>query len=193
MKTPIGACRFGRDGRHWTGKDLGMSSIVTRTRIARIVLSAALGLPWAASGPGAWAGVYSDDLTKCLVQSSNSADHTVLVRWMFSALSLHPAVQPMSSVTSQQRDEANKQVEALFSRLLTHDCQTQAVNALKYEGTSAVGVSFRVLGQVAARDLMSDPNVEKGIGGLGVLFAADEKFRALLKEAGVGQPGSPQK
>jgi hypothetical protein len=170
-----------------------MSRIALHRWIARGIVVAALGVLSAVCGPGARAGVYSDDLTKCLVQSSSSADHTVLVQWMFAALSLHPAVQPMSSVTPQQRDEANKKVEALFSRLLTHDCHTQAVNALKYEGTSAVGTSFRVLGQVAARDLMSDQNVEKGMGGLGVLFAADEKFRTLLKEAGVGQPDSPQK
>lgn len=137
--------------------------------------------------PRAWAGLYTDALTKCLVQSSDSNDHGMLVQWMFAALSLHPMVAPMSAVTPQQREDANKKVEALFSRLLTYDCRAQALDALKYEGTSAVGASFRVLGQVAARDLMSNSHVAKGIDQLGVYFAADDKFRELLKAAGLNK------
>lgn len=170
-----------------------MSHIALCSPIAGRVLAAALGVLAAVGSSGARAGVYSDDLGKCLVQSSSSADHAVLVRWMFAALSLNPVVQPMSTVTSQQRDETDKKVEVLFSRLLTRDCHTQAVNALKYEGTSAVEESFRLLGGVAARDLMTEPHVEKGMGALGVLFAADEKFRALLTEAGIGHGASQNK
>jgi hypothetical protein len=75
--------------------------VLTLSMVALILLA---GLP----GPVAQAGVYTDDLSQCLVKSSNGADRLVLVQWIFSALSLHPAVQPLASVTSEQRDAFNE-------------------------------------------------------------------------------------
>ena len=34
----------------------------------------------------AWAGVYADDLSRCLVGKSTDADKIVLMKWFFSAL-----------------------------------------------------------------------------------------------------------
>jgi len=109
------------------------------------------------------------------------------VQWMFAALSLHPAVQPMVSVKADQRDVATKKAGVIFSRLLTENCRKESVAALKNEGNSAIGVAFGVLGQVASRDLMSNPNVEKGMGDLGSQLEGDAKLGALLKEAGGGK------
>src|SRR5690348_9773307 len=97
-------------------------------------------------GPVAQAGVYTDDLSKCLVKSSNRADRSVLVQWIFSGLSLHPAVQPFVSITEEQRDAFNEKAAALLSRLLVDDCRKEAIVALKYEGTAAFDASFQVLG-----------------------------------------------
>jgi hypothetical protein len=52
---------------------------------------------------------------------------------MFSAVSLHPAVKPIASVTEEQLNEANKKAAKLFSRLLTESCELQTKRALKYE------------------------------------------------------------
>jgi hypothetical protein len=134
---------------------------------------------------GAQAGVYTDDLSKCLVKSTNTNDRVVLVQWMFAMLTLHPAVRSFVSVPDAQRDTATKTAAALFGRLLTADCRKESVNALKYEGVSAIGASFQVLGQVASRDLMTDPNVAKGMKQLGTDLDSDQKLKDLLKDAGV--------
>jgi len=139
------------------------------------------------TGQNAFAGVFADELSKCLVKSSSTDDRVLLVQWMFGALSLHPAVQPMVSVKPEQRDVATKKAGVIFSRLLTENCRKESVAALKNEGNSAVGVAFGVLGQVASRDLMSNPNVEKGMGDLGTQLEGDAKLAALLKEAGGGK------
>jgi len=136
------------------------------------------------------AGVYTDDLSKCLVKSTSTNDRVLLVRWMFAMLALHPAVQPLSSVTAAQRDDASKTAAGLFARLLTADCRKEAVNALKYEGVAAIGASFQVLGQVASRDLMTDPNVSKGMHQLGTDLDGDQKLKDLLKDAGVAAKGN---
>ena len=141
-------------------------------------------------GVGAHAGVYTDDLSKCLVKSTSTNDRVVLVRWMFATLSLHPAVRSFVSVPDQQRDDATKAAAGLFTRLLTADCRKESVNALKYEGATAIGASFQVLGQVASRDLMTDPNVSKGMQQLGADIDNDQKLKDLLKDAGIATKGN---
>ena len=72
------------------------------------------------------AGQYSDDLSKCLVESVDEADRVTLVRWLFSTASLHPAVKAISRVPSGRIDEANREVSGLVKRLLLTSCRPQA-------------------------------------------------------------------
>ena len=114
----------------------------------------------------AHAGVYTDDLTRCIIETSTAEDRIGFVKWMFSATSRHPAVQSLSSVSEEQINEANEDVAELFMKLLTETCKEKAAKALKYEGQLAIQTSFNVLGQVAAQELFSDPNVASAISGL---------------------------
>src|SRR5579863_5748972 len=92
----------------------------------------------AVCSPPAPASVYSDDLGKCLVAQTSNDDRVLLIQWMFSALSAHPAVHPLSAITPEQKQEFNQKVAALFLRLMAESCHKEAVDALKYDGTSAV-------------------------------------------------------
>jgi hypothetical protein len=141
-------------------------------------------------GARAEAGVYTDDLSRCMVNSSTAEDHVVLVQWMFAAFTLHPALQSMSTLTAEQRDGFNKQVAALSERLMYTDCRAQLVAALKYEGTGAITAGFGVLGAVATRDLFGEPHVVNGMSGLDSYFDK-AKQSALYKEAGVPEPKAP--
>ena len=144
-----------------------------------LALAVGLGLSGAAR-----AGVYGDDLGKCLVRSATPADQTAFVAWAFSAMSAHPAVRQYSNFTDAQRTELNKRVGQLYERLLTVDCRKETIAALKYEGANSMEQSFSVLGQVAFRGLMTDPAVMKVMGGLtdGV---DQKKIEALGREAGI--------
>jgi hypothetical protein len=157
----------------------------------RAVAVVALILLTGLHGPVAQAGVHTDDLSKCLVKSSNDADRSVLVQWIFSGLSLHPAVQPLISITTEQRDAFNEKVAALLSRLLVEDCRKEAIDALKHEGSAAFDASFQVLGQVGSRDLMTEPHVAKGLSGLATYLASDERLKSLLDAAGIPEPNPP--
>jgi len=115
---------------------------------------------------GAQAGVYSDDLSRCLVESSTSHDKTLLVKWMFTSMALHPDVASMSNVTEAQRDAVNKAAAEMFVRLMTETCLAQSKKAIQYEGSAAVEQGFNAFGQVAGKELFAHPHVAQALAGL---------------------------
>jgi hypothetical protein len=126
------------------------------------------------------AGVYSDDLGKCLVSKSTPKDQTDLIRWMFAMIALHPDVSDIVSVPAEKRSEMTKVVGGLFERLLTESCATQFREASKYEGAEAISAAFQVFGQVAMRGLMGNPEVQKGLAELDSVVSK-EKLNAVTK------------
>lgn len=127
----------------------------------------ALCLPLCLSlGFTAQAGVYTDDLARCLVESSSSQDKTTLVKWMFTAMARHPDVREMSAVTSAHQAQNDQAVAALFMRLMTENCRQQSKKAVQYEGSAAIEQGFNVLGQVAGKELFANPDVNKALAGL---------------------------
>lgn len=142
-------------------------------KIKKMMLAAA----WLLSGT-AHAGAYSDSLSECLVGKSTMDDHAVLVRWMFVAMSKHPAVAPLATLSDAQVDKANQQMAEMFTRLMTETCRDQAKLALKNEGSVAVQQSFEKLGQQAGAELFINPNVAKGMSGMTKYFDS-KKLEAL--------------
>jgi hypothetical protein len=106
-------------------------------------------------------------------------DHVVLVRWMFVAISRHPAVTSIATVSDEQVDSANKQMAELFTRLLTVTCRDQAKLALKNEGEFAMQQAFQKLGQQAGLEIFVNPDVAKGMAGMSKYF--DQKKLEELK------------
>lgn len=112
------------------------------------------------------AGIYGDDMAKCLVHSTTTQDRSVLVKWIFAAAASNPEVKSMVSVSERQRNKLNKSIAKLFERLLTDSCRKETQAAYKYEGKATISSSFNLLGQVAGRELFSDPNVTKSVSGM---------------------------
>ena len=124
--------------------------------------------------PNAHAGIYIENLSKCLVKSTSTEDRTALVKWMFSAASLHPAAQSITTVSKQQRDETNKNTADLLTRLLTHSCEQETKKAVEFEGSITIQTSFQVLGEVAGRELFSNPEVNDGMSEMGKYLDQDK-------------------
>jgi hypothetical protein len=124
---------------------------------------AALALTLTAAAGSAHAGVYADDLTRCLVKSTSAADQQVLVKWVYSALSAHPTVNGYSTLTATQDEAMAKDAGQLMQRLLTVDCRKETRDALKYEGADAFGTAFEALGGAAMSSIMTDPKVAANI------------------------------
>jgi hypothetical protein len=126
----------------------------------------------------AHAGPYADDLSKCLVSSTTKDDRIDLVKWIFAAMGTHPAVKSLVSVTPEQLDATSQSVAKLFTRLLAQSCHDQTQKAVQYEGPGTIQTSFQVLGQVAARELFTDPSVVTAMSSLSKYV--DEKQLAGL-------------
>jgi hypothetical protein len=158
-------------------------SLVSQAGVAQVkarIISVALISSLAASP--AWAGVYTDDLSKCLVESTTAEDRTALVKWMFTAASAHPAIRSLSTVTTADLDSANAATGALFTRLLTESCKPQAQKALRFEGPATIQLSFTVLGQVAGAELFSNPAVTQSMAGL-EKYVDSKRLEALTAES----------
>jgi len=119
------------------------------------------------------AGVYGDDLSKCLVSSTTDADKALLMKWIFSAIALNKEVSPYVNMPTDVRDKINVDAAGLYMRLLTDSCKSQAHQAFKYEGQAAIGSAFQLLGQVASQGIFGDPAVAAGMTDLTKHF--DEK------------------
>ena len=127
-------------------------------------MMAAVGLVTLVADP-AVAGVYSDDLGRCFVDSTSSDDRIELIRWMAFGFSSHPDLRPTVSVDEGARASTDRYVGELFTSLLVERCRAEAVEAVRYEGPLAIQASFQVLGQVASGDLMTNPEVQGSMMG----------------------------
>lgn len=132
------------------------------------------------------AGPFNDKLAICLVKSTTEADKIVLMRWIFAAMASHPSVKELGSVPKAQGDKANKDVAALFMTLVSERCGAETKEAVKYEGASAIGSSFEVLGRVAMQSLMADAEVTKYMAGVDANL--DPKTMNALLETPAAKP-----
>jgi hypothetical protein len=145
--------------------------------VKRLIMGLLLGALFCATEPAS-AGPFADDMARCLVNSTSPEDRTLLVKWIFSLIALHPDLTAMSSVSAQQRDDLSKSAGALFQRLLLESCRSQTQQALQNEGPQTFQYAFQVLGQVATRGIFADPHVTAGLKNLSK-YVDEEKLKAL--------------
>jgi hypothetical protein len=152
--------------------------------LTRKIAAIALGLFLTMS---AQAGPYADDMGRCLVRETGQAERTAIMKWLFAAMALHPEVQSMSTIDAAAREAINRDVGTLFQRLLVESCRSESSLAIKNEGALALQSAFSVLGQVAMRELMANPDVNAGLGEL-------EKYvdQKRIEELGTAEPAPAQ-
>lgn len=127
-----------------------------------IVLLAAL----IAMSTGAAANPQVDALGKCVAENSSGKDRKDLARWLFVAMSAHPEMKAISSVSANVTDDVSRTAGTLFTRLLADACATQARAAIQVAGSTAIQSAFSVLGQLAMQELMTDKDVAATMGVL---------------------------
>jgi len=124
--------------------------------------------------PMASSGEYTDELSDCLLLATSEEDKLSLVKWMFTAMALHPAVEEIANVSLSSREQANREMAELIIELLSRRCFSETRLALQNEGTLALQASFSVLGQLAATNLFADPNVAAGLASLETYISAED-------------------
>lgn len=128
------------------------------------------------------AGIYTDDLSRCLVSKSTEGDKILLAKWIFSMVALHPGVESMSRISEEDRAAINKGVAGIFEKLLTDACVVETRAAIKFEGEESLKNSFKVLGEIAMTSLLADKKVQAGSGDF-AKYLDEQKLKSAF-EAG---------
>ncbi len=147
----------------------------------KTMFKACMAMALAIGATSARAGVYADDLGKCLVSATSEADRVLMVKWMFSALSRNKEISQYVQMAPELRETLSRETAALYTRLLTESCRAQAKDAARYEGAAAFGSAFGLLGQIAAQGLFNDPAVAASISELDKFFD-QQKLKAIAEE-----------
>lgn len=140
-----------------------------------------LALALLAVQPAAHAGPAGDALSTCFADSTSGKDRKELAKWLFVAISVHPEMHDLSVVTPAIREQADRGVASLVTRLLTVDCLAQTREAASREGGTAVYTAFSSLGQLAMKELMANPDVAASVAGYGK-YLDQKKLGSLLAE-----------
>lgn len=146
-----------------------ISNASLRSKVTTLLALALLTL-----SPLASSGEYTDKLSDCLLTATTEEDKLSLVKWMFTAMALHPAVEEIADVSLSAREQANREMAELIVELLSRRCFSETRLALQNEGSLALETSFSVLGQVAATNLFSDPSVAAGLASLETYISAED-------------------
>ena len=105
------------------------------------------------------AGPAADALGSCLSDNTTGKERKDMARWIYVGMSAHPDMQPLSKVTDANREELDRMMATIFTRLVTENCRAQAKSALEKEGNAAFQIAFGVMGKLAMQELMADQAV----------------------------------
>ena len=105
------------------------------------------------------AGQYSDKFSNCLMQKTTERDKIVLVRWVFSVIAQHSALNSEFQISDDKIRNHEIAVADYMQYILGTVCFEETYNVLNYEGVDAFGDAFELLGELAMLSLMEDQNV----------------------------------
>ncbi|WP_237057585.1 hypothetical protein [Microbulbifer sediminum] len=130
----------------------------------------------------AFAGPFTDEMSKCLVRETSDSDKTLFIQWLYAAMSSHPDVKNLANISPAQASQMNEDAAGLVMDLLADRCKDETAQAIKYEGKNAFETSFAVLGQVAMQGLMANQDVQGYLSGLEKHFDGERLASALAVE-----------
>jgi hypothetical protein len=128
-------------------------------RLPSLALSALL---LVAAAP-AVAGPATDTFRRCLAEHTSAAERKQLARWMWLSMGEHPEAKAVAPLQPGLRASADAAIGQLVTRLMADDCAAEMRSAVSMDGTAAIRSASSALGQIALRELVSDPAVQKSI------------------------------
>ncbi len=121
--------------------------------LAAVLVSSAITASSAMAGPA------TDALATCMADNTTGKDRKDLARWIFVGMSAHPEIQRLSKVTETNRDQLDRMMAAMVTRLLTENCRVQTKLAMEKDGSEALKTAFGVMGKLAMQELMANAEV----------------------------------
>lgn len=143
--------------------------------LAAIVIGSAITVSSASASPAA------DALGACLADNTTGKDRKGMMKWVFMAMSAHPEIHNLSNITEKKRDEVNRMMGAMITKLITESCPAQAKNAAA-NGGEAFKIAFEVVGRLGAQELMSNPEVNSSFSGFAKYMDKDKMNSVFSKK-----------
>ena len=84
-----------------------------------------------------FSGEYLNKFANCLMQNTTERDKVVLVRWMFSAVAQHSALESEFNISAEKSTNHEIAVADYMQYILGSICLEEAKNVLSYEGEEA--------------------------------------------------------
>lgn len=133
-----------------------------------------------ASSISANAGIYTDDLSRCLVLGTNKDDRIILTRWMTYSFAQHPSSWGFVSSDVSKKERIDTDMGALVTTLLTVKCAKEVKDALRYDGEKSVEFAFQALGQIATVEIIENSQVKEVMMGFAKKLDLN-KFKLLME------------
>jgi len=95
---------------------------------------------------------------------STGSDRITFAGWMIAALASAPQLKGLAVVASDRRDQLNRDLARIFTRLITTDCSEYARPLFKVGKSQAFGSAFEVFGRLAMQELTADPEADRALG-----------------------------
>ena len=123
---------------------------------------------------------YTIKLRDCFTAQTTGADRTTFARWFVAILASAPKVQGVATVEPGVKDQLDRQVAAIFTRIITKDCVAESRLLWQAHSNAAFGVAGESLGRLAMQEVTSDVDGRKIFAGY-VSYIKPADFAVLEK------------
>tara|TARA_B100000900_G_scaffold402312_1_gene408029 strand:+ start:219 stop:662 length:444 start_codon:yes stop_codon:yes gene_type:complete len=106
-----------------------------------------------------YSGPFSDEFSRCIITKTTSQEKTDLVKWIYVTISFHSQLSEMSNISSKDVEIANIRVAEYMTNVFAYKCKNEMLDAVEYEGEESATQAFKLLGEIAMREIMSEQNV----------------------------------
>ena len=121
-------------------------------------------------------------LGRCMVLKSTGADRLLVARWFVAATASAPQAADVATVRSGRKDELDRAMAALFTRLLATDCADEARPLFAAGAGSEAGfrVAGEALGRVAIGELLGNQAARTALSAY-TKYLRPEDFRKFAR------------
>lgn len=119
-------------------------------------------------------------LSQCLTMKSTGSDRIAFAGWLVSSMASAPQLKGLAAVSPEKRDQLNRDLARIFTRLIAVDCNTFANPLLKSGNTEAFSSAFEVFGRLAMQELTGNPEADRAMGEF-AKYLNDADFEELRK------------
>jgi hypothetical protein len=117
---------------------------------------------------------YARALGECMTNKSTGDDRATFAQWFAVVINSSSKVRGVATVAPGKKDELDRKVAALFTRLMTIDCRDEAKPLWRARSQAGFRTAGEVLGRLAIQEVMSGEDADRMFGGyLSYIVEAD--------------------